>query len=90
LYATVATGFSVTINVAVEVPSLPVRVAEEAVVTPRAVAVKGADVEPAATETEAGTVREALLELSVTVCGAVDVPDRVTVQESVPAPVIEP
>jgi hypothetical protein len=65
-------------------------VAVVAVLTADAVAVNVADVAPAATVTEAGTVTAVLLLANVT--GSPAVPAAavsVTVQESVPAPVID-
>ncbi len=72
-------------------PALAVRVAVCAVPTDETVAVKFAVVEPAATVTEAGTVTDELLLARLTVkppLGAAAL--SATVQESVPAPVIDP
>jgi len=71
--------------------ALAVRVAVWAVVTEETVAVKAAVVAPAATVTEAGTVTDELLLARFTVnppLGAAAL--SATVQESVPAPVIDP
>ncbi|MGD1107617.1 MAG: hypothetical protein ABR865_11280 [Terracidiphilus sp.] len=71
--------------------ALAVRVTVAAVLTPDTVAVKLAVVAPAATVTEAGTVTAELLLVRLTVkpplAAAVF---RVTLQLSVPAPVIDP
>ena len=72
-------------------PELAVRVAVCAVLTEETVAVKDAVVEPAATVTEAGTVTDELLLARLTLMpplGAAAL--SATVQESVPAPVIDP
>ena len=71
--------------------ALAVRVAVCAVLTDETVAVKLAVVEPAATVTEAGTVTDELLLARLTVNPPVAAAAfSVTVQLSVPAPVIEP
>jgi hypothetical protein len=54
-------------NVAVDPFSPPVMTACVTAPTSAALAVKGAVVDPAGTETEAGTVRKGVLEASVTV-----------------------
>jgi hypothetical protein len=91
-----------TLSVGAEAPSdrakvlatllaLAVRVTVWAVVTEETVAVKAAVVEPAATVTEAGTVTDELLLARLTAnppLGAAAL--SATVQESVPAPVIDP
>ena len=72
-------------------PALAVRVADCAVPTDETVAVKLAVVEPTATVTEAGTVTVELLLARLTVNPPVAAAAfSVTVQLSVPAPVIEP
>ncbi len=80
-----------TAKVFVTLPELAVRVAVCAVLTEETVAVKLVVVEPAATVTEAGTVTDELLLARLTVkppLGAAAL--SATVQESVPAPVIDP
>jgi hypothetical protein len=78
-------------NVSVTPLALAVRVTVRAVLTAETVAVKAAVVEPAATVTEAGTVTDELLLARFTVNPPVAAaPFSVTVQLSVPAPVIEP
>jgi hypothetical protein len=72
-------------------PALAVRVAVCAVLTEETVAVKVAVVEPAATVTVAGTVTDELLLARLTAKPPVGAAAfSVTVQLSVPAPVIEP
>jgi len=78
-------------KVLVTLPALAVRVAVWAVVTEETVAVKAAVVAPAATVTVAGTVAALLLLARFTVNPPVAAAAfSVTVQLSVPAPVIEP
>ncbi len=78
-------------KVSVTLPALAVRVTVWAVVTEETVAVKAAVVAPAATVTVAGRVTDELLLARFTVNPPVAAAAfRVTVQLSVPAPVIEP
>jgi hypothetical protein len=78
-------------NVSATLPALAVRVAVCAVLTEETVAVKTAVVELAATVTVAGTVTAELLLARLTAKPPVGAAAfRVTVQLSVPAPVIEP
>jgi hypothetical protein len=78
-------------KVSVTLPALAVRVAVWAVVTEETVAVKAAVVAPAATVTVAGTVTALLLLARLTVNPPVAAAAfSATVQESVPAPVIDP
>lgn len=83
-------GATCRAKVFVPPPAVAVRVAVCVVVTVETVAVNAALVDPADTVTEAGTVTALLLLVSVTASppdAAADV--RLTVQASVPAPVIE-
>jgi hypothetical protein len=82
-------GFSLRRKDSVALLALDVRVTVAAVVTAAAVAVKVAVVAPKAIVTDAGTVTEGLLLAKFTVVVAVAAADKVIVQESVPAPVIE-
>ncbi len=78
-------------KVSATLPALAVRVTVRAVLTDETVAVKLAVVAPAATVTVAGTVTDELLLARLTAKPPVGAAAfRVTVQLSVPAPVIEP
>ena len=78
-------------KVSATLPALAVRVAVCAVLTEETVAVKAAVVAPAATVTVAGKVTDELLLARLTAKPPVGAAAfRVTVQLSVPAPVIEP
>ena len=82
---------SVSAKVSATLLALAVRVAVCAVLTDETAAVKLTVVEPAATVTEAGTVTDELLLARLTVNPPVAAAAfSVTVQLSVPAPVIEP
>jgi hypothetical protein len=81
------TAFNCTVKVAVVVPTVAVSVAASAEGTAETVAVNPAVVAPAGTVTTAGTATAMLLLERITSSSALAGSVRVTVQESIPAPV---